>query len=574
MNSTDFPKIPRIEIISLLGEGGMGCVFKARQLDMDRLVAVKVLSRLTDEHAILRFKKEAQNTSNLEHPNIVKIISFGVSEKQEPYLVMEYLEGSSLADELRTTGRFSFERFRDVFLPVLSALDKAHQAKIVHRDIKPGNIMICSGPGGKAIPKLVDFGIAKVFGQELSQNLTKSGALLGSPLYMSPEQCQGQQLDGRSDIYSLACVMHESLCGEPPFAGDSSFEVMQKHCLHAPPTVSDLSRKIDIKRELAQVTLRGLAKDPTARPQTAAEFAQQLKSVLEKITLDKVPQLKNSKPNNNKNKILVFGSVTGVALILVAAALFSQRTSKPAIPKSNRRMQFTEVLSEAKREYARGSWKEAELDYQKSIETAYAEGKPVVSDDALMDALHGLSLSLEKQNRCLNYVQLQTLMKLRPQNSRKKLFLVLASNGTRIRQEEANAELAIQLHEKALEQARETSVPDMIKRLAMNKELAMDYALAGKIAEAKTIVQGISGLRKSENETIAALATLSEAQALVAISLVTNNRADIKAAKDSVDVAQKVVPEDGPQRDVQTQLKMWYEGKPVSLLPLRHKRSN
>ena len=276
----------------------MSFVYKARQKQLDRIVAVKVLSKLAvrGEDGIKRFQKEAKLTSTLDHPNIVKTIAFGVSGDEQPYLIMEYLEGLSLADDLKQNGRFKLQKFKDVFLPALSALNQAHQAGLVHRDIKPGNIMICRSGTSAEIVKLVDFGIAKVFGEVASdtQNLTKSGAVLGSPTYMSPEQCLGKPLDGRSDLYSMACVMYETLSGEPPFSGESSLDVMQKHSVKPPPTVSDLSRKIDIRKELAKATLWGLAKDPAARPQTASEFARKLNEVLERITLDKVPRLKKS----------------------------------------------------------------------------------------------------------------------------------------------------------------------------------------------------------------------------------------------------------------------------------------
>ncbi len=324
------PKIENIEIIELLGKGGMSLVYKARQKQLDRVVAVKVLSNsaFTDEAGIKRFQKEAKLTSTLDHPNIVKTISFGVSEDGLPYLVMEYIEGRSLAEELRNHKQLKLQRFKDVFLPALSALNSAHQSGVVHRDIKPGNIMLCESPSGEQQVKIVDFGIAKVFGEREgdgeTKNLTKSGAVLGSPAYMSPEQCRGQDLDGRSDLYSMACVMYETLCGEPPYTGDSLLEIMQKHSSAPPPTVSDLSRKIDIRRELAQVTIWGLAKDPTTRPQTASEFARKLNEVLERITLDKAPKLKNapSKPQSLSKKLKWGAGLAAAGVAIASLFLF------------------------------------------------------------------------------------------------------------------------------------------------------------------------------------------------------------------------------------------------------------
>lgn len=323
------PQIDNIEIVELLGKGGMSLVYKARQKQLDRLVAVKVLSKaaVRGEDGIKRFHNEAKLTSTLEHPNIVKTISFGVSKDGQPYLVMEYLEGLSLADDLKQNGRLKLQKFKDVFLPVLSALNQAHESGLIHRDIKPANIMICKSETGGDTVKLVDFGIAKVFGdgETEAQNLTKTGAVLGSPTYMSPEQCQGKALDGRSDLYSLACVMYETLSGEPPYSGDSVMEIMQKHCQENPPSASELSRKIDIRKELANVTLWGLSKDPAKRPQTASEFARKLNEVLERITLDKVPKLKNiASPASARNLPLIAMLLLSILVIAAATFFFKQ----------------------------------------------------------------------------------------------------------------------------------------------------------------------------------------------------------------------------------------------------------
>ncbi|MBX9685648.1 MAG: serine/threonine protein kinase [Candidatus Obscuribacterales bacterium] len=306
------PKIENVEILELLGRGGMSLVFKARQTQMDRIVALKVLSGIRDQEGVRRFRKEAKLTSSLEHPNIVKIIQFGVSNDAQPYLLMEYLDGCSLAEELRVNGVLQLQKFKDVFLPVLSALSEAHEKGLIHRDIKPANIMICKNERDSEIVKLVDFGIAKAFaeGTADSQKLTGSEFLLGSPAYMSPEQCLGKTLDGRSDLYSLACVMYECLCGEPPFAGTSALELMQKHSMEPPPTVSELSRRIDIRKELAEVTLWALAKDPAQRPQSASAFAAHLNEVLEGITLERVPKLMSaSRTKNNLAAVLTAGAL-------------------------------------------------------------------------------------------------------------------------------------------------------------------------------------------------------------------------------------------------------------------------
>jgi serine/threonine protein kinase len=290
------PRIENIEIIELIGSGGMALLYKARHKQLDRIVAVKVLSNLamTGEEAVRRFQKEARLTSRCNHPNIVKTISFGISQDGQPYLVLEYLEGISLQAVLKQEGRLSLQKFKDVFLPVLAALEEAHQQGLIHRDIKPANIMIGKTDSGTDTVKLVDFGIAKVFDGEVSdpQRLTRSNTLVGSPVYMSPEQCEGKALDGRSDLYSLACVMYETLRGEPPYTGESSLDLMRKHSLAPPP--ADLHRKVEITEELAGVIISGLAKDPCARPQTAHAFTAGLNAALDKCELERVPALKSS----------------------------------------------------------------------------------------------------------------------------------------------------------------------------------------------------------------------------------------------------------------------------------------
>jgi serine/threonine protein kinase len=331
------PCIENIEILSLLGKGGMSRVYKARQTQLDRLVAVKVLSGADAgcEEKSRRFLKEARLTSTLSHANIIKTISFGLTPDGQPYLVMEYLEGRSLQEELKMNGRLQLRMFRDIFLPVLSALGHAHESGLIHRDLKPANIMICSGQSGADTVKLLDFGIAKIFsegtgaggtgaggtgagGTGADERLTRTGALLGTPAYMSPEQCRNDPLDGRSDLYSLACVMYECLSGQPPFQGDSSLEIMHRHLTEPAPSLSSLRDKTDLSSELAAAVLRGLAKDPADRPQTAAEFSDGLAAALADCTLDRVPVMKSRVAVKS---LLLPGVVVALACLLALSGL-------------------------------------------------------------------------------------------------------------------------------------------------------------------------------------------------------------------------------------------------------------
>lgn len=272
----------------------MSLVYKAKQIQLERIVAVKVLSTVavSGENNSLRFQSESKLTASLNHPNIVKTYGAGLTQDDEPYLLLEFIDGYSLAAELKKGGSLSYGRFAEIFIPLLSALNYAHESGLVHRDIKPGNIMLCRTPDGAETAKLVDFGIAKICSEvaEHSQNITQTGAVVGSPLYMSPEQCQSKALDGRSDIYSISAVMYESLTGEALFSGDSDFEVMHKHSLANPPSVKELLSKFNVPERLGQVILWGLSKKKEDRPQTALELRNKLSDVLSDLTLDRSPR--------------------------------------------------------------------------------------------------------------------------------------------------------------------------------------------------------------------------------------------------------------------------------------------
>ena len=302
----------RFEIVSLVGKGGMCVVYKAINLRMSQVCAVKMLhTHLNlDDEAQQRFQREAIAASSLQHPNIIGLIAYGFRELQ-PYMVMEFLEGESLADLLKTRGRIPADEALPWFYSICDALEHAHQNGVIHRDLKPSNVML---PAGEQELKLVDFGIAKVLpssGKDL-QKLTKTGDVLGTVIYMSPEQCQGVLPDPRSDIYSMGCLMYEVLTGKPPLAGRTTIETMAKH-LNEEPQPSDL-----LSDELNTVILRALDKDPSKRQQSAAE----LKSELMKDSNLRIKVIKRKKVQK-----LALWWTAGCALILVIVVLiWNQQT--------------------------------------------------------------------------------------------------------------------------------------------------------------------------------------------------------------------------------------------------------
>lgn len=270
----------RYQVESLLGTGGMGVVYKAWQENLKRRVAIKVLRQqfLEDQTSVKRFQQEAIAASRLAHPNIVTLHDFGSTEDGYIYMVMDIINGKSLAQEMRDRRSIGVERTINIVTQVCDALDHAHRNGIVHRDLKPGNIMLVESPDGGDYVKLVDFGIAKVLESDEDQELTQKGDVFGSPLYMSPEQCLGHDLDGRSDIYSLATVMYECLTGCVPHKGRNAIETIDKQIHQTPASFAEIRPDIYIPERLEAVVMKALAKSPAARQQTMKELAGELQA--------------------------------------------------------------------------------------------------------------------------------------------------------------------------------------------------------------------------------------------------------------------------------------------------------
>jgi len=262
----------RYELHKQIARGGMAEVFLARDLLLNRPVAVKILfpEFAADESFVERFRREAQSAANLTHPNIVAVYDWGAFEETY-YIVMEYVEGRTLADLLRSEGTLHPNRASDVATDIAGALFFAHRNGVVHRDIKPGNVIMT--PTGQL--KVTDFGIARAMGSTASDNLTKSGAVMGTATYFSPEQAQGKAVDPRSDLYSLGVVLYEMLTGTPPFRGDTPVAIAYKHVKETPPTVRSVNPSVP--HELESITQKLLAKNPTNRYPSAEDLRRDLR---------------------------------------------------------------------------------------------------------------------------------------------------------------------------------------------------------------------------------------------------------------------------------------------------------
>lgn len=261
----------RYRVINKMGEGGMAIVYKIERLFFGDVSAMKVGKHSVDQKSGKRFHQEAKTSIHLEHPNLLKVYDFGLIGEQFPYFVMEFVDGTTLADRIASEGSLSIEETMRIFEQICDGVAYAHGKKIVHRDIKPSNIVV-SGSGDSLKVKLLDFGIAKFLEDESQQKLTSTGEIFGSPLYMSPEQCGGRVVDHRSDIYSMGCTMFEALTGAPPFHGDSVFGTIMMHQSNQPSSLKESSLGRDFPDALEQLVKRMLAKSPDDRYQSASEL--------------------------------------------------------------------------------------------------------------------------------------------------------------------------------------------------------------------------------------------------------------------------------------------------------------
>ncbi|MBK9145673.1 MAG: protein kinase [Candidatus Melainabacteria bacterium] len=263
-----------------IGEGGMGRVYRARDRILMRDVAIKVLSAWQDsDSAFVRFQNEARTLSRLSHPNIAKVYDFGVSPAGEPFMVIELVEGMTLAELLDSEPDLPLADCLELLAQVAEALASAHRSGVIHRDVKPTNVLIKEAEDGSISARVIDFGIAKRSAGE--QSLTRAGAVLGSPFYMSPEQAGAKEVTASSDIYSFGCVLFRAVAGRPPFSGATAVETLSMHLNSPPPSLRE-SVDFELPDELCDLVARLLAKDPRDRPESFDEVV----AILRELTVE------------------------------------------------------------------------------------------------------------------------------------------------------------------------------------------------------------------------------------------------------------------------------------------------
>jgi serine/threonine protein kinase/Flp pilus assembly protein TadD len=331
----------KYEIVARLGEGGMGTVYRARRLHIGGEVAVKVLSQkfTTDRNAVERFRREARTAAELNHPNIVTVHDLGETSGEDApvFIVMELVQGESLRRIIRREGRLASSRAIALMRDICAGVGLAHRRNIVHRDLKPDNVLVLPPQEGHEFEtaKVVDFGIAKLLESVNDPGLTQSGAVLGTPSYLSPEQCRGESVNARSDVYNLGAMFYEMLVGTPPYSARNLAGLITKHLTSSPPPFPE---DLSIPKALESVCLKALAKDPASRQANASVFARELQeavgaaaSASPEMGVDFSDAHRRSAAKvdpthrSTKSFVLLIG-LAAVVLVLVAGYLLLKRT--------------------------------------------------------------------------------------------------------------------------------------------------------------------------------------------------------------------------------------------------------
>ena len=275
----------RFLITEKIGVGGMGTVYKAQQKSIGRAVAVKVLNKdlAHDKEAVQRFFLEARAASLLSNAHTITIHDFGQDGENQLYIAMELLDGQPLSDIMKEQWPFDLPFIIEIIKQICDSLGEAHKKGIIHRDLKPANICLCDVGEEENFVKVLDFGIAKLVESTTQNNLTRTGAIMGTPIYMSPEQARGDVVDNRTDFYSLGIILYEMLSGRPPFNASTPHKLLMCHIEEPPPALSEVNPSAKVPPDLEMVVRRMLEKKPEERYQTAAELKADLDLVLEKL---------------------------------------------------------------------------------------------------------------------------------------------------------------------------------------------------------------------------------------------------------------------------------------------------
>lgn len=329
---------------SFIDSGGAGSVFKAHDKVLMKDVAIKVLPKSASKEQIVRFQQEAKATSKLNHPNLVKIFNFEANEAGDVFMVMELVEGESLAKFIKQQNLIDIKFSINVFQQICLGMAHAHENNILHRDLKPGNVLLRQDAEGDYTLKIIDFGIAKVF--DVGVALTTGTIAIGTPAYMSPEQGKGERVDRRSDIYSFGCMMYEFLTKEKPFVGESALETLYKHANDEIPILSKSYGDDVIPEQLAQVAYKCLSKEKEQRFSDFQEVYEALENIIRTIEEEANPQEKeetqttSNLPDRENNPFVL---LTVISLVVIAGIFAAVLYSPPIDSNQDSEKNLNEV---------------------------------------------------------------------------------------------------------------------------------------------------------------------------------------------------------------------------------------
>lgn len=319
VDPTRFP-LERYAPLVILGSGSAGTVYLCNDRLLNKKVAIKLLTTLTAEQ-LVAFQGEARAASKLNHPNVVKVLDFGVTAGGVPFMVMESVKGDDLAGILEKEGTISVTAALYIFGKVCDGLSEAHKQRVFHRDIKNSNILVGALDSHQPDVRLIDFGVASV--RSVGDSQTEQGAtLVGTPAYMSPDQALGKPYDARCEVYSLGCALFEALTGSPPFSADTALEIINKHAHEKPPKLADENPDVDFSEQLERVVAKCLEKKPGDRHQSMEELSRELNAAalsdLSESAGTREPESQKPAEPTSKNNLLI-GAFAATAIILLCS---------------------------------------------------------------------------------------------------------------------------------------------------------------------------------------------------------------------------------------------------------------
>lgn len=328
------PEIPsRYRVDKTIGSGGMGIVYKAHDTYLDKDVAIKMLLIPNlDQKLLTRFQREAKVASSLNHLNLITVLDFGVTGDGKPYMVMDYAEGTTLSELLEQETSLTIERSLPIFMQICEGLSHAHSKGVFHRDLKPGNVILTDSDSEIPLVRIVDFGLAKPTNPDGHSTLTEVGAVLGSPLYMSPEQAMSREVDHRTDIYSMGCLMYKTLTGRAPIEGDTALETLSAKCTNVAPRLD----KNEFPGLLTDIVARCLSIAPEARFQTTDELLSALNELGDELSIAPIPIVATVEPPKkvrSKAGLLAICAIVISAVAAVSVFFSINRTNEQTAPQ-------------------------------------------------------------------------------------------------------------------------------------------------------------------------------------------------------------------------------------------------